>query len=230
MSRCCFLSVLPPATLALTLCLLAFADKKTPRVFLLDGKCLQTVKERIQGGDKSYAKALAALDRDAREALEAKPLSVVDKEIAPPSGDKHDYMSQAPYFWPNPDTPNHLPYVRRDGRRNPEIRKIPDDTNMGRMRDNVETLALAYYFSDDEKYAAKASELLRVWFLDPATRMNPNLQYAQAVPGVNSGRGTGIIESTGLTVVVDSIGLLAGSTSWTQTDQRGMEKWFDEYL
>jgi hypothetical protein len=187
-------------------------------VFLLDGKLMQTVKDCIQGGDKSYTKALAALDRDAGEAINAEPLSVVNKNITPPSGDKHDYMSQAPYFWPNPDTPDGLPYIR------------PDDTNMATTRDNVETLALAYYFSGNEKYAAKASELLRVWFLDPATRMNPNLQYAQAVPDINTGRGTGIIETSGLTSVADSIGLLAGSKAWTESDQRGMEKWYDEYL
>jgi hypothetical protein len=199
-------------------------------VFLLDGKLMQTVKDCIQGGDKSYTKALAALDRDAGEAINAEPLSVVNKNITPPSGDKHDYMSQAPYFWPNPDTPDGLPYIRRDGQRNPEIKKNPDDTNMATTRDNVETLALAYYFSGNEKYAAKASELLRVWFLDPATRMNPNLQYAQAVPDINTGRGTGIIETSGLTSVADSIGLLAGSKAWTESDQRGMEKWYDEYL
>jgi hypothetical protein len=214
----------------LALALPAFSQAAAPRVFLLDGKQLQTVKDRIHGGDASYTKSLAVLIRDADEALGAEPLTVVNKDVAPPSGDKHDYMSQAPYFWPNPDTPDGLPYIRRDGRRNPDIKKIPDHGNLGKIRDNVETLALAYYFSGDEKYAAKASELLRVWFLDPATRMNPNLQFAQAVPGINTGRGTGIIETAGLTAVVDSIELLAGSKAWTQSDQQGMEKWFDEYL
>ena len=77
--------------------------------------------------------------------------------------------------------------------------------------------------------AAKAAEMLRTWFLDPKTLMNPNLEFAQAVPGQNSGRGTGILESRALTHVVDSIGLINGSKSWTKADQAGLEAWFTKY-
>jgi type 1 glutamine amidotransferase len=201
-----------------------------PRVFLLDAKHLIAVKQCIGDGDKSFSAALDALLKDAQALLKAKPVSVMDKKATPPSGDKHDYMSQAPYFWPNPATSNGLPYIRRDGERNPEISKIPDHGNILGMPEKVQTLALAYYFTGDETYATKAAEFLHVWFLDPATRMNPNFQYAQAVPGVNSGRGIGLIESRGLTQVVDAVGLLAGGKAWTETDQRRLEKWFGEFL
>jgi hypothetical protein len=201
-----------------------------PRVFLLDVHHLQATRARISKGEATLAPALAQLERDAQAALKAGPFSVVNKTVTPPSGDKHDYLSLAPYFWPNPNTSSGFPYIRRDGERNPDINEIPDHKAMGELIDAVETVALAYYFKGDEKYATKASELLRVWFLDPKTRMNPHLQFAQGIPGVNTGRGIGIIETARLGQLVDAIGLLAGSKAWSQADQRGMEKWCASYL
>src|SRR5258708_5527273 len=220
---------------ALTLLLIliwssAPAQNNPPRVFLLDAHKLAANKQRIHDGDKTFAAARAKLDSDARKALSQEATSVVTKSIAPPSGDKHDYMSQAPYFWPDPAKPNGLPYIRRDGERNPEINKITDHHTMDLMVAATSTLSLAYYFTGKEEYAAKATQLLRAWFLLPATRMNPNLQYAQGIPGINTGRGIGLIETRGLADVVDSIGLLAGSKSWTKDDQRGLEDWYAKFL
>jgi Alginate lyase len=202
----------------------------TPRVFLLDATQLRLMRQRIHDGDKTIASAWAKLERDAQEALSVGPFSVVNKERTPPSGDKHDYLSQAPYFWPDPKSPSGLPYIRRDGERNLEINKITDHRSLDQLESSVETLALTYYFKGDERYAAKTAQLLRAFFLDPLTRMNPNLQYAQFIPGVNTGRGIGLIETRGLTRVVDAIGLLAGSSSLTALDERGLHEWFGKFL
>jgi hypothetical protein len=201
-----------------------------PRVFLLDAKRLQFSRQKILSGDPAVSTPLAQLERDAKRALTGGPFSVVDKDATPPSGDKHDYMSQAPYFWADPNAAEGAPYVRRDGERNPEINKFRNHQAMSRMADAVDVLALAYYFTADEQYAAKAAQLLRAWFLEPATKMNPNLQFAQAIPGVNTGRGIGLIESICLTRVVDDVGLLRGSKAWAVDDQRGMEEWFASFL
>jgi hypothetical protein len=198
------------------------------KVFSLEAGQIERALASLKQSD-DLAPALAALKRDADTALNAGPFTVVD-EFVPASGDKHDYMSQAPYFWRDPTKPDGLPYVRRDGERNPEINKLPDHRLMDQMTDAVETLALAWRFTGDGKHSAKARELLVAWFVDPKTRMNPNLQHAQAIPGINTGRGIGLIESRSLTRVVDAIGLLHGAPTWTESDQKALEDWFGRFL
>ena len=208
------------------------AAQGPPRVFSLNGTQLAENKQKLidkKSPDSSLKPALAKLERDAQKALTTEIVPVTAKTALPPSGDKHDYMSQAPYFWKNPNTKDGLPYIRKDGERNPEIKNFPDHDSIDLLGATVERLATAYYFTGKEEYAARAGVLLRMWFLDPKTLMNPNLEYAQAVPGVNDGRGTGILESRALTRVVDGIGLLAGSKSWTKADQAGLEAWFTKY-
>src|SRR4026209_2643277 len=145
----------PTLILALTL-VVAQVVTAGPRVFILDAKQLATTKQRILTNDKTLAPALTKLERDAQKALSAGPFSVVTKAVTPPSGDKHDFMSQAPYFWSDPKRPNGLPYIRRDGERNPEIEKIDNHRVKDQMEAAVETLALAYFFKGDEVYAEKA--------------------------------------------------------------------------
>ena len=206
------------------------SEESLPRVFLLDAKQLGKSRAAIKRGDKTFAPAWSRLEHEAQQALGAGPFTVLSKGVVPPSGDKHDYMSQAPYFWPDPTKASGLPYIRRDGERNPEINKITDHKTIDDLENSVETLALAYYFKGDEAYATKAVQLLRTFYLDPANRMNPNLEYAQFIPGVNTGRGIGLIETRGFTRVVDAVGLLEGSKSLTAADESGLKNWFGKFL
>ena len=202
---------------------------KLPRIFSSDPQALADNKAKLAAGDKAVASAVDWLIFQADKALRFEPVSVVTKAIAPPSGDKHDYMSMAPYWWPNPNTPNGLPYIRKDGQTNPELHTVPDKDNLNAMSSNVYTLALAYYFRDDEKYAEQAVKLLRVWFLNADTKMNPNINFGQAVRGVTDGRGEGVLESRTLAQIIDAIGLLADSKNFAPADQQALTKWFSDY-
>lgn len=201
-----------------------------PKVFVLDAKTLMANKNKIKSNDKNFLPAYKQLIKDADEALLFGPVSVMEKKHMPPSEDKHDYMSLAPYHWPDPTKKDGLPYIRRDGETNPEVKEYKDKEHQPQLCDKVHKLSLAYFFSNDKRYAEHAAKLLRVWFLDTATRMNPNLNFGQAIKGVNTGRAAGIIDVRHYIKVVDAIGLLKGSKHWTSVDQKGMKKWFSEFL
>lgn len=195
-----------------------------PSTVLISGSFLAQVKEHPGPA------LLTVVRAEADHAMSAGPFSVMEKKEVPPSGDKHDYMSLARYWWPNPNTPNGLPYVRHDGRTNPEIRTIPDSANFFRMENAVHALALGYYFTGNERYAARAVLLLRTWFLNPATLMNPNVNYGQAIPGITEGRGIGLISLRGFTNLLDGVALLNNSDSFTAADRAGLRAWFTKYM
>lgn len=224
-------AMLPATTLFVFIVLIETlrAAESPPRVFALDPAAVAAVKARVADGDLPLKPAVARLRDEADAALTAGPFSVTFDGPIPPGGDKHDYMSVGPYWWPDPKKEDGLPYIRRDGEVNPEYHEH-DTAPRGKMCDAVETLALAYYLTDHEPYAKHAAELLRVWFLDTETKMNPHLQYGQAIPGRCTGRGIGIIETLHFIKVVDAVGMLAGSKAWTAKDQRALEAWFAEYL
>lgn len=200
--------------------------QEPPAVYGFSPTNLLSTRARLARGDAALQPALDQLRREADLALAQKPLSVMDKPLTAASGDKHDYFSYGPYWWPDPAKPGGLPYIRRDGEVNPASKQGTDDHPFGHLCDTLETLGLAYWFTGDERYAGKAAQLVRVWFLDPATRMKPNLQHAQAIPGITDGRGIGIIESRQIGNVADSLGLLAGSPAWTATEAAAMRDWF----
>jgi hypothetical protein len=196
----------------------------------MDFNQLAKSKQGIEKKDRVYAIAFDQLIGDAEHALMFKPVSVMTKKDFPPSGDKHDYMSIAPYWWPNPNTATGVPYVRRDGEVNPETKNFTDKTVLPGLSASIYHLALAYYFTGKEAYATHASKLIRVWFLDEATRMNPNLNYAQSVKGVTDGRAEGVIDTRHFMHIMDAIQLLKASPVWTDKDQSGMEVWVKDFI
>jgi hypothetical protein len=196
----------------------------------LDFATLALKKKKIVEKDVTLISSYNQLLKIADKLLAYKPVSVMDKTEIPPSGDKHDFMSLAPYWWPDSTKKNGLPYIRRDGVVNPEVKNYPDKNNMPQLCENVYFLSLAYYYSGKEKYAKHASKLLQVWFLDKDTRMNPNLKFGQAVKGRNVGRAEGIIDTRQFVFAIDAIELLQTAKCWTKKNNDGIKKWFTEFL
>jgi hypothetical protein len=202
----------------------------SPHVLFLNESALQETRTSYRLDNGYYQPAIKKIFALARKAVTAKCISVVDKLQTPPSGDKHDYMSLAPYWWPDTSKPGGMPYIRRDGERNPEHDIVGDRINIGVMNERVWTLAVAYAISKDERYANAAIRQLKVWFLDPGTRMNPNLNYAQSIKGRTDGRGIGIIDTHGFKDIVDAMILLRKSPGWTAEIDKGLRTWFSSYL
>ncbi len=177
---------------------------------------------------QSYERLL----EEARSAAGAGPFSVTHKTMVPPSGSKNDYLSISPYWWPDPTKEDGLPWIRKDGKTNPVSKTSDTDSvRIGYFTRSVRALAIAYYFSGDEAYAEKAIEYIRMWFFDPETRMNPNMNFAQGVPGVAPGRRSGLIDSRGLADrLLDAIAMLSKSAHWTEADEKGIKAWYGEYL
>lgn len=190
---------------------------------------MQQVKKDLDKGKTTWKPAVDNLIASADQAMQEGVYSVTYKNLVPPSGDKHDYMSMGPYWWPDPEKPDGLPYIRRDGEVNPERNNL-DSSQLGKMLSGVNSLTLAWFFSGHEAYAQKAAELLRVWFLNPETLMNPHLEFGQSIPGRTTGRGIGIIDTHGFQQLVDAIRVLETSGTLTDQEKAGLKAWFEYYF
>jgi hypothetical protein len=200
-----------------------------PRTFSFEGKDVAAARQRLAAGDPKTKLAVKSIQSEADKALELPPQSVTAKQPTAPSGDKHDYMSLSPYWWPDPNKPDGVPYMRKDGLVNPERSKYDLDP-LDKLTKAVDSLSIAYYMTGDEKYGEKCAQLIRVWFLDDATKMNPNVKYAQFVPGYDETRPSGCIEANRLRSVIDADGLITGSKSWSADDHQKLQAWFKDFM
>lgn len=193
---------------------------KSPETFLIDANILKASKQKIKEGDATLSDALKKMIQVADQALTRGPYAVVYKSRTPPSLSKHDYMSVGPYWWPDTTKADGFPFIRRDGEVNPERHTIKDADYLKALAVDVEVLGLTYYFTGKEEYAKRAGFLLRTWFLDEKTKMNPNLNFGQAIPGITDGRGIGLIDTKSLVDIVDGVQLIKSSKAWTTKDHK----------
>ena len=176
---------------------------------------------------------VAALDRQrvlaaAAQFLREAPLTITASHSPRSSGGLHDFYSEGDYWWPDPNHPGG-PYVQRDGLSNPDNF---NDHRHALMRFSVQVPALvaAWKISGDQRYAEHAVRHLRAWFIDKDTRLNPDLQYAQAIFGRSTGRGIGIIDTIHLVEVARAIEVLQAFGALPAADQARIRQWFSSYL
>jgi hypothetical protein len=160
--------------------------------------------------------------------LKEQPVTITASHSPRSAGGLHDFFSEGDYWWPDPEHPGG-PYIRQDGFTNPDNFVAHRDA-MVRMSLIVPALVAAYKLTRQRQYAEHAAAHLRAWFINPATRMNPNLEYAQAIFGVNKGRGIGIIDTLHLVEPARAAGLLLQTDVFTLQEHLDLTGWFAEYL
>ncbi|HEY1647518.1 MAG TPA: alginate lyase family protein [Terracidiphilus sp.] len=179
------------------------------------------------------AQEIAQIDRvrilrAADEYLAQPPITITAYSSPRSKGGKHDYFSEGDYWWPDPKNPGG-PYIRRDG--------YSDPANFNDHREALIRLSLqapaltaAWLITHDPRYARHAALHLRAWFLDAATKMNPSLDYAQAIWGITPGRGTGVIDTLHLIEVSRAARHLEDAQVFTAAEFAGVRDWFAQYL
>ncbi len=181
----------------------------------------------------SISKMIAKVDHDwvlasADTMLNMALRSVTEAACVRSEGGTHDFYSEGDYWWPNPEDPQG-PYMRKDGMTNPENFVIHRQA-MREMSITVGTLTAAYKLTSDERYAMKAAHHLHSWFINPETRMNPNMAYAQAIKGRVPGRGVGLIDGIHFVEPAQAIIILHKAGILSEDEFLAYESWFSEFL
>jgi len=175
------------------------------------------------------------------------PWSVTSKPFLAPSNDTHDYLSWAPYFWPNCTgvgnttelTPQQIwvtcPYYPIDGVFNPDIRTVNNTGAFNALADATIYNALAWVINGSSQYSKNVASWIDTWFLANATYMNPNLNYAQVARGPktsNKGSHTGVLDLKCMVKIVNAVLVLrmGKAPEWTDAIDSGLVNWTKSYL
>lgn len=213
-------------------------DGLSGAIFYRDAALSAAAEALTRTSASSQTRIISKIIADAEAALGRGPYSVVDKTTLPPSGERRDYWHPAPYWWPNPDTADGFPYIKKDGQRvpgtrldDPESDKY-DRTRLQRMFDESLALALAWKLTGRAEFAEHGARLARTWFIEPDKGMNPHLTYAQVRMGHNRNQGvaTGIIEFKDLYYLFDAIRFFEQSGAFTAEDSAQLKSWMTDYL
>ncbi|MDR1809845.1 MAG: alginate lyase family protein [Prevotella sp.] len=184
-------------------------------------------------GHKDLAKAAretlhSDILKNAEWAMAQQPQTITDFRCGRSAGGIHDFYSEGDYWWPNPENPD-APYIRRDGMTNPD-NFVAHRLVMIRFSKIVGYLASAYILTGKEEYVRQAFLHINAWFTNPLTKMNPNLLYAQAIKGIVTGRGIGIIDTIHLMEVAQGIIRMQGASCADKSNLPEIKAWFDEYI
>ncbi|KAF9091258.1 hypothetical protein BGX23_005355 [Mortierella sp. AD031] len=176
--------------------------------------------------------AIALIVKEANMALKSdKVYSVINKSQKAPSNDIHDYLSLSKYYWPNPNTPDGLPYIRRDGHINhEEINTVEDYKLLRTMIREVHMMGMAYHFTGNKEYMIKCAQRLNEWFLDEETYMKPNINYGSLQKGQKLGVRTGVLDMFTIFRVFDALHYLKQDKDWPQDLIPRLQDWFTEYV
>ncbi len=166
--------------------------------------------------------------KEANWAMQQQPITVTSSYCERSAGDLHDFYSEGDYWWPDPDNPDGA-YIRKDGQTNPD-NFVDHRLAMIRFSKVVGALTSAYLLTEDEEYVKHAFIHIEAWFADTTTLMNPNLLYAQAIKGVTTGRGIGIIDTIHLMEVAQGIIRMQDAECVDPEKLKAIKKWFADYL
>jgi hypothetical protein len=196
---------------------------KFPSLITFDGSRLPALKE-LANRDGDLQKEFR---KKAENLLSKGRISVVDRKLRAITGDPHDYMSMGPYWWPNPNTENGLPYIRRDGEVNPETK---DPCTYSAMASAVYELSLAAYYFDDTRFSEKAVQMIRDWHIEPESFMKPHLEYGQSIPGICTGRGIGLIDFAGSYQLFNGIRILEFLGAIDEDTLAKTKAWYVDFI